>query len=143
MTTVDDLLETFDLLGDEWEERFQYVIDLGKDLPEMPAADKVEKNKVQGCQSQVWMTARASAEQPPRLEISADADAFIVKGLVAILLVLYSGKTADEILNLDIESLFQKLGLDRNLTPTRSNGLHAMVRRIQAYARQLKETGTL
>ena len=143
MTTVDDLLETFDLLGDEWEERFQYVIDLGKNLPDLPAADKVERNKVQGCQSQVWMTAHATADQPPRLEIAADADAFIVKGLVAILLLVYSGKTADEILSLDIEGLFQKLGLDRNLTPTRSNGLHAMVRRIQAYARQMKEAGTV
>src|SRR5262245_31673602 len=95
--TIDDVLETFDALGDDWEERFRYLISLGKDLPAMPEADKTEVNRVQGCQSQVWMTANVQPGTPPTVELTADADAFIVRGLVAILLMIYNGKTAQGI----------------------------------------------
>jgi cysteine desulfuration protein SufE len=136
-TTIDDLLETFDLLGDDWEERFRYIISLGKQLPGMPKDAMTEANRVQGCQSQAWLIAR---EEPGHtIEFLADADAFIVRGLIAILLLVYSHHTAKEILAFDITGLFSKLGLDRQLTPARSNGLHSMVKKIQAFARKFQE----
>ena len=132
--TIDDLIETFDLLGDDWEERFRYLISLGKELPPMPEEAKTEENRVQGCQSQAWLIGRETPDQ--KLEFLADADAFIVRGLIAILLLAFSGRTPREILAYDIEGLFAKLGLDRHLTPARSNGLHSMVKKIQSMARK-------
>jgi cysteine desulfuration protein SufE len=139
VANVDELVETFDLLGDDWEERFQYIIGLGRQLPGMPEQAKTEENRVQGCQSKAWLIAREKPDNPPRLEFLADADAFIVRGLIAILLAAFSNRTAKEILDYDINGLFAKLGLDRQLTPARSNGLHSMVKRIQSYARNLQE----
>jgi len=141
--TLDELLETFDLLGDDWEERFRYIISLGKQLPPMPPEAMIEENRVQGCQSQAWLIAReepADAGSSPKLEFLADADAFIVRGLIAILLLVYSHHTPQEILAFDINGLFSKLGLDRQLTPARSNGLHSMVKKIQAFARKIQKT---
>ena len=133
-TSIDDLIETFDLLGDDWEERFRYIISLGKELPPMPVEAKTEENRVQGCQSQAWLIGH---ETPAKtLEFLADADAFIVRGLIAILLLAFSGRTPREILAFNIEDLFAKLGLDRHLTPARSNGLHSMVKKIQSMARK-------
>ena len=132
--TIDELLETFDLLGDDWEERFGYIISLGKELPPMPDEAKTEDNRVQGCQSQAWLIARTLPGPEPTLEFLADADAFIVRGLIAILLLAYSHHTPKQILAFDIEGLFTKLGLDRQLTPARSNGLHSMVKKIRAIA---------
>jgi cysteine desulfuration protein SufE len=137
--TIDELLETFDLLGDDWEERFGYIISLGKELPDMPEEAKTEENRVQGCQSKAWLIAHTLPGPEPRLEFLADADAFIVRGLIAILLLAYSHRTAREILAFDIEGLFSKLGLDRQLTPARSNGLHSMVKKMQAIARKAEE----
>lgn len=137
-TAIDDVLETFDLLGDDWEERFRYLIGLGKNLAGLPENARTEANRVQGCQSQVWLTARVLPGAPPAIELAADADAFIVRGLVAILLLVYSGKTAQEILDYDIDRLFQQLELVRQLTPARSNGLFAMVKRIKALAAALR-----
>src|ERR1700678_1031377 len=94
--TIDDLLETFDLLGDDWEERFRYIISLGKELPAMPDEAKTEENRVQGCQRQAWLIARDLPDNT--LEFLADADAFIVRGLIAILLLAFSHRTAREIL---------------------------------------------
>ncbi len=131
--TIDDLIETFDLLGDDWEERFRYIISLGKELPSMPDEAKTEENRVQGCQSQAWLICREMPEH--KLEFLADADAFIVRGLIAILLRAFSHRSPEEILAFDIEGLFTKLGLDRQLTPARSNGLHAMVKKIRGLAR--------
>lgn len=133
--TIDELLETFDLLGDDWEERFRYIISLGKELPDMPDQAKTEENRVQGCQSKAWLIARTLPGPEPTLEFLADADAFIVRGLIAILLLAYSRRTPREILAFDIDGLFTKLGLDRQLTPARSNGLHSMVKKMQAIAR--------
>lgn len=141
--SVDELVETFDLLGEDWEERFGYVIGLGRKLPGMPEEAKTEENRVQGCQSKAWLIARQQPGTTPKLEFLADADAFIVRGLIAILLLAYSGKTAEEILEFDIDDLFSKLGLDRHLTPARSNGLHSMVNRIQRMAKTVKEKGQL
>lgn len=137
--TIDELLETFDLLGDDWEERFRYIISLGKELPFMPEEAKTEENRVQGCQSQAWLIARTVPGSPPTLEFLADADAFIVRGLIAILLLAFSHRTPGDILAFDIETLFHKLGLDRQLTPARSNGLHSMVKKIRAIARKTQQ----
>jgi cysteine desulfuration protein SufE len=137
--TLDELLETFDLLGDDWEERFRYIISLGKELPAMPDEAKTEENRVLGCQSLAWLIARTIPGPTPTLEFLADADAFIVRGLIAILLLAFSHRTPQEILAFDIAALFSKLGLDRQLTPARSNGLHSMVKKIQAIAKKTAE----
>ena len=128
---VDELIENFELLGD-WESRFAYLIDLGKALPPMDEADKCEDNRVHGCQAQVWMKFDPEAEG--KITISADSDAFIVKGLIAVLLLTYSGKSAKEILNTDGSAVLSKLQLAEHLSPTRKNGLFHMVQRIRELA---------
>ncbi|MCB1877015.1 MAG: SufE family protein [Chromatiales bacterium] len=131
--TIDELIENFELLGD-WEERYAYLIDLGKKLPAMPEAHKNDATKVQGCMSNVWLYATTDEQSPPRFRFEADSDAFIVKGLVSLLLTVYAGHTAEEILAIDAEGMFDRLGLQAHLSPTRANGLHAMVERIRAEA---------
>jgi len=134
--TVDELIEEFDSLAD-WEERCDYLIDLGFDLPKMPAADKTESNRVHGCQSNVWLTAHVNRQtDPPVIDFLADSDAMIVRGLIAVLLTVYSGRTPDEILATDIKQVFSRLGLDRQLSPARRNGLYGMVKRIETIARE-------
>ena len=130
-TSMDELVENFELLGD-WESRFAYLIDLGKALPPMDEADKCEDNRVHGCQAQVWMKFDPEAEG--KITISADSDAFIVKGLIAVLLLIYSGKPANEILNTDGSAVLSKLQLAEHLSPTRKNGLFHMVQRIRELA---------
>ncbi|MBI1387020.1 MAG: cysteine desulfuration protein SufE [bacterium] len=132
MTTnkLDHLYETFEIL-DDWEERYRVIIDLGRHLPPMDEALKTEETKVRGCLSQVWMVTRVSDDDPVRYEIIADSDAHIVKGLIAILLMAYSGKTLDEIRSVDIDAVFEKLGLDQHLSPNRRNGFYSMVERIR------------
>ena len=130
-TGVDELIENFELLGD-WESRFAYLIDLGKALPPMDEADKCEDNRVHGCQAQVWM--KFDPETEGKITISADSDAFIVKGLIAVLLLIYSGKSAKEILNTDGSAVLSKLQLAEHLSPTRKNGLFHMVQRIRELA---------
>jgi cysteine desulfuration protein SufE len=132
--TIDELLAEFEFLGD-WEDRCDYLIDMGLELPEMPEAAKTEANRVHGCQSNVWMTIRLKPENNRQvMEITADSDAKIVKGLIAVLLTIYSGKTPEDILALDIRDLFDQLGLSRNLSPARKNGLNGMVQKIRSYA---------
>jgi cysteine desulfuration protein SufE len=141
--TVDELTENFELLG-EWEERYRYLIDLGRKLPSMPPEYQTEENRVHGCQATVWLKALPRPAVSPgahaAIEIFADADAHIVKGLIAILLILYSGRSPDEILSLDPKPLFSRLGFDRFLSPTRHNGLFAMVERIRAIARTIESS---
>jgi len=132
-TTIDELTGNFEFLGD-WEERFAYLIELGKKLPPLDASEMVEENRVHGCQATVWLRMRPRNGEPPTFEIRADADAFIVKGLIAVLLLIYDGKNAGQILDTDSTSTFSQLGLDKHLSPTRRNGLHSMVSRIQALA---------
>ena len=138
--TIDDILADFELLED-WEDRYRYVIELGKELPPLPEEDHNEANKVHGCVSQVWLKAdpRPDPADPSvmRLFYKGDSDAMIVKGLIAILLALYSGKTKDEILNTNAEEILARLGLQEHLTPQRSNGLASMVKRIRSDAEQL------
>jgi cysteine desulfuration protein SufE len=129
--TLQDLLDDFALI-DDWEERYRYVIELGRALPGLPDSAKTEENRVRGCASQVWLETRASQERGETvLTFEADSDAHIVRGLIAILLSLYSGRTARDILAADALDAFAKLGLTEHLTPQRSNGVRAMVERIR------------
>lgn len=132
--SIDDLVEDFELFED-WEERYRYIVDLGKKLPPMPEEEKVEDNKVRGCMSQVWMTSQVDdSTNPSTLSFRADSDAFIVKGLIAILLELYSGRTPQEITELDATEALTRLGLESHLSPNRRNGFVAMVGRIKSEA---------
>lgn len=135
MTRIDDIVENFGLL-DEWDDRYRYVIELGRELPPMAQADHSEANKVQGCASQVWLKTKVAPEAAggPVLTFEGDSDAHIVRGLVAILIALYSGKPARDILATDALAVFDRIGLRENLTPQRSNGLRSMVERIRAEA---------
>jgi cysteine desulfuration protein SufE len=138
MTTIEDIIENFSLL-DDWEDRYRYVIELGKMLEPLPDVLKNDQNKVSGCASQVWLatTISEAGGGEPTLMIRGDSDAHIVRGLVAILLALCSGKTGAEIMKADPVALFELLGLREHLTPQRSNGFKSMVGRIHAEAREL------
>jgi len=135
-TTIDDILENFALL-DQWDDRYRYVIELGRTLPPLPESAHVEANKVQGCASQVWLVTHVKPDGAagPVLSFDGDSDAHIVRGLIAILFALYSSKPAREILSTDALALFDRLGLRENLTPQRTNGLRSMVERIRAEAK--------
>jgi len=129
---IQDLLEDFEFLTD-WEDRYMHVIDMGKQLPGLPDALKVDANKVKGCVSQVWLMTDHD-EAADVLSFQGDSDAHIVKGLVAIVLEIYSGRTPSEITALNAEPILKDLGLSEHLSPQRSNGLRAMVGRIKAEA---------
>jgi cysteine desulfuration protein SufE len=133
---IDEITENFALL-DDWDDRYRYVIELGRTLAPLPDAARTDANKVQGCASQVWLqtTVRPNGEQGPVLNFVGDSDAHIVKGLIAILFALYSDKPAKEILALDALGLFDHLALREHLTPQRSNGFRSMVERIRSEAR--------
>jgi cysteine desulfuration protein SufE len=134
--TFNEIIESFALL-DDWEERYRYVIELGRGLIPLCERDRTEANKVQGCASQVWLatTVHPGSAHGPVLTFAGDSDAHIVRGLVAVVLVLFSGKPAGEILATDAISAFERLGLREHLTPQRSNGFRSMVERIRADAR--------
>lgn len=136
MTTIDEIVDNFELL-DQWDDRYRYVIELGRTLPPLAEAAHVEANKVRGCASQVWLVTHVKPDGAagPTLSFEGDSDAHIVRGLIAILFALYSGKRAQEILATDAEAVFSRLGLRENLTPQRSNGLRSMVERIRAEAK--------
>jgi cysteine desulfuration protein SufE len=135
MTGIDDIVENFTLL-DEWDDRYRYVIELGRELPPMPESDHNDTNKVHGCASQVWLTSQVKPDgaNGPVMTFQGDSDAHIVRGLVAILIALYSGKPARDVLATDALALFDRIGLRENLTPQRSNGLRSMVERIRTEA---------
>jgi len=134
--TLDEIVDNFSLL-DEWDDRYRYVIELGRGLAPLSERDRSEGNKVQGCASQVWLstTVRPNGTAGPVLTFSGDSDAHIVRGLIAILFAMYSNKPAREILSADAIALFESLGLREHLTPQRSNGFRSMVERIRADAR--------
>jgi len=133
-TSFDEILADFELL-DDWEDRYRYVIELGRRLEPLPEADRSPANKVQGCVSQVWLSTRVDRSgNIPRLSFIGDSDAHIVRGLIAILFSLYSDKTADEIARIDAGERLGLLHLNEHLTPQRSNGLLAMVKRIRTDA---------
>lgn len=131
--TLEDVIETFSLF-DDWEDRYRYVIDLGRKLPPFPEDARTEANKVRGCTSQVWILPRLSDETPPRFYFDGDSDAHIVKGLVALMMLIYSGKTPKEAIKIDARAILDQLGLAAHLSPMRTNGLFSMVARIREMA---------
>lgn len=139
--TIDEIRENFALL-DDWDDRYRYVIELGRALDPMPEAEHSAANKVHGCASQVWLSRRLERDgrDEPVLTYRGDSDAHIVRGLVAILLTLYSGHTPQQILATDALAVFDEFGFREHLTPQRSNGLRAMVERIRADARETLAT---
>ena len=138
MTTIDTIRSDFALL-DDWEDRYRYLIELGRALPPLPEALRTDANKVRGCASQVWLASRTrrAAGAPPVLEFQGDSDAHIVRGLIAVLFALFEGNTAEEALATDAQAAFAELGLKEHLTPQRSNGFFSMVERIRSEARAL------
>lgn len=132
---IDQLIADFDLL-DDWEDRYRHVIELGRALPALPEAERTETNKVRGCASQVWLSTHVEAGDGGgrRLRFAGDSDALIVKGLVAIVIALFSDRSPQEIRATDAEALFERLDLRAHLTTQRSNGLRALVDRIKGDA---------
>ena len=135
--SLDEIIANFDLL-DEWDDRYRYLIELGKSLEPLPEEAHNEANKVRGCASQVWLEAQTDAGPGPqtRLSFRGDSDAHIVRGLVALALAIYSGRSAAEILETDAFATYERLGLAAHLTPQRSNGVRSMIERIKADARR-------
>jgi cysteine desulfuration protein SufE len=136
LQTLSEIRADFDLL-DEWEDRYRYVIELGRTLKPLPDELRTVENKVRGCASQVWLARSITSRDDcgsPQLTFEADSDAHIVRGLIAILFAIYNGKKADEVLAIDPEPIFGELGLKEHLTRQRSNGLASMVARIRSDA---------
>lgn len=130
-TTIVEILDTFEFLED-WEDKYRYIIDLGRKLPPLAEHEMTDEYKVRGCQSQVWLVPEKAEDG--RIYLRGDSDAHIVKGLVAIMLLIFSGKTAEEIRATDARAILDQLGLASHLSPLRANGLFAMVERIYAIA---------
>lgn len=131
--SAEDIVDTLGFF-DSWEDRYKYIIDLGKELPPMPESFRTDENIVRGCQSKVWLVHQL---RDNRLYFEADSDGFIAKGLLGVVMAAYNGKTADEIKAFDIEAYFTSLDLMQHLSSTRGNGLKAMVKRIQDTAASL------
>ncbi|MFK0204164.1 SufE family protein [Agrobacterium sp. NPDC090283] len=136
MASLETILDDFAFL-DDWEDRYRYVIELGKALPDLPENKRTPENKVHGCASQVWLVSHSDGADDPRLTFEGDSDAHIVRGLVAIVLAVYSGKRASEIAGLDAIEVFDKIGLVEHLSSQRANGLRSMIKRIREEARLL------
>ena len=139
---IDEIISNFSLL-DEWDDRYRYLIELGRTLEPLPDADRNDANKVQGCASQVWVTTDVKPDGGlgPVLTFHGDSDAHIVRGLIAVLFALYSGQHAKDILGKDAIALFEQLGLRDHLTPQRSNGFRSMVDRVRRDATAALATG--
>jgi len=133
-TILSDVIETFEVLED-WEDRYRFLIDLGRKLPPYPEEARTEAHKVRGCVSQVWLNPHLSNDTPPRFSFEGDSDAHIVKGLIAVMMLMFSGKTGEEILATDAKAVLDKLGLAKHLSPMRTNGLYSMLGRIQELAK--------
>ncbi|MBQ8672001.1 MAG: SufE family protein [Alphaproteobacteria bacterium] len=128
--SIDDLIDNFAFF-DCWEDKYQYVIDLGRQLEPLEDEYKCEQWKIKGCQSQVWLVPQFNDSH---IHFRGDSDAILVKGIIAIVLLIYNDKTKDEIKRIDIAQIFAKLGLEENLTPSRRNGMMSMVAKIKEYA---------
>ena len=133
MITLDEIADTFELLGD-WEQRYAYFIELGEQIPEMPEAEKTDDNKVKGCMSQVWICAHKTNGS---ITFNGDCDTSIIKGVLALLLELTSGKTVDEVEQLDVDEFFERLNLHEHLSPNRHFGIYSIVELMKKQAREL------
>lgn len=132
--TINDLADDFALLPD-WEERISHVIELARSLEPISEAERTEENRVRGCISRVWLVSERRADAPEKLYFRGDSDAHLVRGEIAMLLRIFSGRTPQEILSIDPKAVFERLGLKEALTAQRSNGLFSMMNRIQQEAR--------
>ncbi len=130
--SVEEIREDFQFM-ENWEERFRYIVDLGKQLPPLPEEKKIDDHLVPGCMSRAWLILTFDREQQS-ITFEADSEAYVVRGLVALLFIIYFGKTPEEILEADINGLFHSLGLDKELTANRRNGFQSMVKKIHAFA---------
>jgi cysteine desulfuration protein SufE len=141
MADIDEIIDNFSLL-DDWDDRYRYLIELGRELPPLAAEAHNDANKVRGCASQVWLDTRVrpNGAGGPVLTFVGDSDAHIVRGLIAVLFAMYSGRSAKHILATDAVASFEKMGLREHLTPQRSNGFRSMVERIHADARSALAT---
>jgi cysteine desulfuration protein SufE len=135
-TSIDTIKSDFEFL-DDWEDRYRYIIELGREIQPLADSEKSAANKVDGCASQVWLVSKQLSTSPVMLAFHGDSDAHIVRGLVAIITAAFSGKTPEEITSLDADDLLQTLGLNAHLSQQRSNGLRAMVKRIKLEAAAL------
>ena len=144
MADIEEIIDNFAIL-DEWDDRYRYLIELGRQLPPLAESARTEANKVQGCASQVWLETDVLADgaDGPVLAFSGDSDAHLVRGLIAILFAVFSGKHAKNILDTDAIALFERMGLREHLTPQRSNGFRSMVERIRADARAALATAAV
>lgn len=133
---IQEIIENFDLLGD-WDQRYQYLVEIGERMPPMAPADKTEENRVKECMSLVHTSARLNGGDPPRLVYGGDCDTAIIKGVVALLVQLFSGKTASEIEALDVDELFEGLHLEEHLSPNRHVGVYAIVGKMKGQSRAL------
>ena len=138
MVTLDEIVDVFELLGD-WEQRYQYLVELGEGLPDMPEQYYIDDNKVKGCMSQVWVQVYADADEPEKLHYYGDCDTSVIKGVLALLFQLTDGKNADEIQKLDVDEIFERLSLDEHLSPNRHVGVYAIVELMKQQARELKK----
>lgn len=136
MTTLDEIVDIFELLGD-WDQRYAYLVELGEQMPDMPAEEKTEDNKVKGCMSQVWVRAHADDKNPGRINYHGDCDTSIIKGVLALLIQMASGSTLDEIDKLDVDEFFERLELDEHLSPNRHVGVYAIVDLMKKQAREV------
>jgi len=139
MTNLDDIVDIFELLGD-WDQRYQYLTELGEKLPAMPEALRTEDNKVKGCMSQVWVCACRDEDDTGLVRFYGDCDTSIIKGVLAVLIRLSSGKTVEEIEQLDVDELFTRLNLDEHLSPNRHIGVYAIVELMKQQARNLESS---
>ncbi|MGD8576684.1 MAG: SufE family protein [Thiohalophilus sp.] len=137
MTSLDDIVDTFELLGD-WDQRYQYLVELGENLPALPEEVRLEDNKVKGCMSQVWVSAYSNPDKSQLIRFHGDCDTSIIKGVLALLIQLVEDRTADEIEQLDVDEFFEKLKLDEHLSPNRHVGVYAIVDLMKKQARELK-----
>lgn len=129
--TVEELVEVMDFF-DDWADKYRYIIDLGKKIPVLEEAEKTEENRVLGCVSRVWMVGGLDrSSSPPHMSFRADSDAHIVRGLIAVVMILFDGQTPETIAERDALEFFRRVGLDQHLTQSRSNGLHSMVHKIK------------
>lgn len=138
MSRLDDIVDIFELLGD-WDQRYQYLVELGERLPAMPDELKTEANKVRGCMSQVWVSAYRAEGDPEMLNFHGECDTSIIKGVLALLIQLVAGRSAREIEQLDVDELFTRLSLDEHLSPNRHIGVYAIVELMKKQARELEK----
>lgn len=136
MSNLDEIVDIFELLGD-WEQRYQYLVELGEQLPVMPDELKTESNKVKGCMSQVWVSARRSPDDASLVRFYGDCDTSIVKGVLALLIQLTDGKSASEVEQLDLDAIFARLNLHEHLSPNRHVGVYGIVDLMKKQVREL------